>query len=55
MKDSIVEKLKKIFQSEYSEVKSKIISEKKIGDQSTEENRFIFFIWWLSSINDNDS
>ncbi|RHZ49591.1 hypothetical protein Glove_519g32 [Diversispora epigaea] len=45
MKDSIVEKLKKIFQSEYSEVESKIISETKIDDnQTTDEDRFIFFI-----------
>src|SRR6266540_4097224 len=44
MEDSIVERLKKIFQSEYSEVESKIISETKIGDQATEEVRFIFFI-----------
>jgi len=45
MKDSIVEKLKKIFQSEYSEVESKIISEKKIDDnQTTDEVRFMFFI-----------
>ncbi|CAG8745800.1 33561_t:CDS:2 [Racocetra persica] len=45
IKDSIVENLEKIFQTEYSEIESKIISETKIGDnQATEEDRFIFFI-----------
>ncbi|CAG8579992.1 13413_t:CDS:2, partial [Acaulospora morrowiae] len=45
MKDSIVEKLCKIFQSEYSEVESRIISETKIDDnRTTDEDRFTFFI-----------
>ncbi|CAG8660516.1 19539_t:CDS:2, partial [Dentiscutata erythropus] len=45
IKDSIVEKLEKIFQTKYSEIESKIILETKIEDnQTTEEDRFIFFI-----------
>ncbi|CAG8452237.1 9399_t:CDS:2 [Acaulospora colombiana] len=48
MNDSIVKKLENIFQSKYSEIfeiESKIISETNIEDnQTTEEDRFIFFI-----------
>ena len=50
MNDSIVivKKLENIFQPEYSgifEIESKIISETNIEDnQTTEEDRFIFFI-----------
>jgi hypothetical protein len=43
--DSIVKKLESIFQTSYTEIESKIISETNIEDnQTSEENRFIFFI-----------
>ncbi|CAG8579517.1 13471_t:CDS:2 [Funneliformis mosseae] len=45
MSDSIIKKLENIFQANYSEIESKIISETNIGDnQTSEENRFMFFI-----------
>ncbi|RIB18564.1 hypothetical protein C2G38_2142062 [Gigaspora rosea] len=45
IKASIVEKLENIFQTEYSEIESKIILETKTEDnKTTEEDRFIFFI-----------
>ncbi|KAF0392235.1 hypothetical protein F8M41_010553 [Gigaspora margarita] len=45
MNDLIVKRLENLFQASYSEIESKIISETNIGDnQTTEENRFIFFI-----------
>ncbi|PKY20731.1 hypothetical protein RhiirB3_524509 [Rhizophagus irregularis] len=45
MSDSIIKKLEDIFQANYSEIESKIISETNIGDnQTSEENRFMFFI-----------
>ncbi|CAG8665055.1 12410_t:CDS:2, partial [Funneliformis caledonium] len=45
MSDSIIKKLENIFQANYSEIESKIISETNIGDnQTSEEDRFMFFI-----------